>query len=58
MGLDPLLDTVSTARGSGWVRRRPVFRSLRRTHPLPRAVLTVSKCDFLTGAKECNGRFD
>ena len=29
------LDTVSTARGSGWVRS--LFRArLRRTHPLPR----------------------
>src|SRR5215212_10529841 len=30
------LDTVSTVRGSGWVRQRS------RTHPLPRVVLTVS----------------
>jgi len=36
------LDTVSTARGSGWVRRRHLL-ALLRTHPLPRAVLTVSK---------------
>jgi len=38
------LDTVSTVRGSGWVRSQPDYRLCRlRTHPLPRTVLTVSK---------------
>ena len=32
----PHLDTVSTVRGSGWVRQRS------RTHPLSQVVLTVS----------------
>jgi formate hydrogenlyase transcriptional activator len=36
------LETVSTVRGSGWV----AVRNDRFTHPLPRTVLTVSKCDF------------
>jgi hypothetical protein len=45
------LDTVSTGRGSGWVSAQ-VQETLvnrappRRTHPLPRAVLTVSKHGF------------
>jgi hypothetical protein len=38
------LDTVRTVRGSGWVRSLFVIDCLRRTHPLPRTVLTVSKC--------------
>jgi len=37
--LKPDLGTVSTTRGSGWVRERC------RTHPLPRVVLTPSKLD-------------
>src|SRR5690349_8928548 len=35
------LDTVSTTCDSGWVRERC------RTHPLPRTVLTVPKCDVI-----------
>jgi len=41
----PLLDTVSTTCGSGWVRSLLDCHWLR-THPLPRTVLTVSKYDF------------
>jgi len=40
------LGTVSTARGSGWVRRRRA-RTQPPTHPLPRAVLTVPKYEAL-----------
>src|SRR4051794_5058878 len=44
---DPLLDTVSTTCGSGWVRSLYAFvenvcRAQLRTHPLPQVVLTVS----------------
>ena len=41
------MDTVSTVRG--WVRSLWIPARLRRTHLLPRTVLTVSKCemDFL-----------
>jgi len=39
--LRPHLDTVSTARGSGWVSDRHA-EVQDKTHPLPRAVLTVS----------------
>ena len=42
------LDTVSTVRGSGWVRSKGarfvnVLNPDGLTHPLPRTVLTVSK---------------
>ena len=42
------LETVSTARGSGWVslpnsKSIAIFALQPPTHPLPRAVLTVSK---------------
>ena len=45
-----VLDRVSTARGSGWVGNETCdiaidFESEWLTHPLPRAVLTVSKLD-------------
>jgi len=41
------LDTVSTTCGSGWVHAQPILdSSLRRTHPLPQVVLTVSKSGF------------
>jgi hypothetical protein len=45
------LETVSTVRGSGWVKRSLfiiIAISLfgTATHPLPRTVLTVSKCDL------------
>src|SRR5689334_7364686 len=45
-----LLDRVSTTRGSGWVADEKcdiaiAFESQWLTHPLPRAVLTVSKLD-------------
>jgi hypothetical protein len=48
---ESLLDTVSTARGSGWVKRRDSkingnIAGLTSTHPLPRAVLTVPKCNL------------
>jgi hypothetical protein len=42
------LDTVSTVRGSGSVRRRHAGAKMLRTHPLPRTVLTVSKHDALS----------
>jgi len=49
-----LLDTVSTARGSGWVSPHAPWiisnlASWSVTHPLPRAVLTVSKPDSRAG---------
>ncbi len=47
-GYDLDLDTVSTVRGSGWVRSQCVGAQRLRTHPLPRTVLTVSKRDVLT----------
>ena len=38
------MDTVSTTCGSGWVHAHSFIGSeLRRTHPLPQVVLTVSK---------------
>jgi hypothetical protein len=45
------LETVSTVRGSGWVAVPKCgiaidYKYDRFTHPLPRTVLTVSKCDF------------
>jgi hypothetical protein len=47
------LETVSTVRGSGWVTVPKCEIAIdyeydRFTHPLPRTVLTVSKCDVLT----------
>jgi hypothetical protein len=47
------LETVSTVRGSGWVAVPKCEIAIdyeydRFTHPLPRTVLTVSKCDLLT----------
>jgi hypothetical protein len=47
------LETVSTVRGSGWVAVPKCEIAIdyeydRFTHPLPRTVLTVSKCDVLT----------
>jgi hypothetical protein len=49
------LDTVGTARGSGWVHAQLNVRHrvcLLRTHPLPRAVLTVSK--FASGTRRAS----
>jgi len=43
--LPSMLDTVSTARGSGWVNQSD-SKSVGNTHPLPWAVLTSSKCDY------------
>jgi hypothetical protein len=45
------LETVSTVRGSGWVAVPKYeiaadYEYDRFTHPLPRTVLTVSKCDL------------
>jgi hypothetical protein len=45
------LETVSTVRDSGWVAVPKCeiaidYKYDRFTHPLPRTVLTVSKCDF------------
>jgi len=47
---DPLLDTVSTTCGSGWVRSlyarvEEVSAAQLRTHPLPQVVPTVSNSD-------------
>jgi hypothetical protein len=57
------LETVSTVRGSGWVAVRKCEIAIdyeydRFTHPLPRTVLTVSKCDVLTfeARRWCNCR--
>jgi PIN domain nuclease of toxin-antitoxin system len=47
------LETVSTVRGSVWVAVPKWeiaidYKYDRFTHPLPRTVLTVSKCEVLT----------
>jgi len=42
---EPLLETVSTTCGSGWVNRQITYRMLIIDPPLPQVVLTASKHD-------------